>query len=145
MRFLFLFLITFFLIESISVSAKAKADTIDFWHIYYNHKIIARFNGNLENRVVTIEKSKIKPNDILSVDYGNDSPGDDIIGVYVKAGFLKKTKLIEGKANFSLMNKLDIPVVKILEILKSSNQKTIDLYYYDLPRFDHFIFTLKLK
>ena len=128
-----------------SLSAKTKIDTIDFWHVYYNHKIIGQFNQVSEDPVIIIKKAKIQPNDILSIEYGNDAPGDDIIGVYVKDGLLKKIKLAQGKANFSFTNRLNIPVAKILDISKRLNRKTLDFYYYNLPRRDQFIFRLKLE
>ena len=51
-----------------------KCDTLDYWHIYYNDDVIAKFNSVSEDLIVVIKKENIKLNDAITLRCGDDTP-----------------------------------------------------------------------
>ncbi len=68
--------LTVILILIFGLASKAKADTIDYWHIYYNNVKIREFNSYGKNEIV-IKSDKIKNNDSLKVIYFRDTRCDN--------------------------------------------------------------------
>lgn len=56
------------------LSYSAKADTITTWNVYYNQKLLKRFNANPGVKEIQIKASDYKKGDYLSVEYGDDTP-----------------------------------------------------------------------
>ena len=51
----------------------AKADTIDYWHVYYNNKKIKEYNQYSKGEI-TIKVRHIKKTDSLTIMYFRDTP-----------------------------------------------------------------------
>jgi hypothetical protein len=60
-------------ISIFSFFSTAKADTIDFWHIYYNNIKIQAYN-QFSKGVINIKIKDIKETDTLTIKYFNDTP-----------------------------------------------------------------------
>lgn len=48
-----------------------ELDTLDYWHVYKNNKIIAKFNSVSKDLNIKINKSEIKEIDTISIRYGH--------------------------------------------------------------------------
>jgi hypothetical protein len=66
-------------------STLASADTIDFYHVYYNEEIIEMFNQHHigRNNIVSLDTAKIKESDSMKVMYWDDTPCNDC-KIYLK-------------------------------------------------------------
>ena len=58
------------------LSTSAKADTIDYWHVYYNDKKLKELTYYTKN-VIIIKSSDIKAKDSIRVFFYRDTPCDD--------------------------------------------------------------------
>ena len=98
-------------------SLSGFCDTLDYWHVYVNHKLIAKFNENSKDLTITIKKSEIKKNDSITVRYGTDhSCSDCYYALVVIADFKRKAPEAETKGNFG---KLTIALKELLDIQKT--------------------------
>lgn len=139
MRSLLLFAIAV-VVLSLPASA-AKVDTLDYWHVFYNNRVVGKFNQTSANRQIVIKKIDFKPADLLSVNYGNDAPCKDcLVGLYVK-GETSKIKLAGAKGTFAA---LKVSVKSIISVMKTLDKNTIQVFYYDRYR-DIPIFEIKLE
>jgi hypothetical protein len=68
----------FFAIITILIcfSISAKADTIDYWHVYYNNNKLKELTYYTEN-IIVIKSSDIKAIDSIRVFFYRDTPCDD--------------------------------------------------------------------
>ncbi|MCR8559862.1 hypothetical protein KXD93_19585 [Mucilaginibacter sp. BJC16-A38] len=122
--------------------AKTIVDTTDFWHILYNNKTIALYNQQDKNPPITIKRSKIKPNDILSFSYGDDTPCSECeTGLYLLDKNRKRILLSKSKGTFK---PIKIPLNEILNQAKIANKNYLDFYYFDAQH-NRFVFRLKLE
>jgi hypothetical protein len=62
-----------FLILSLFLIQVVKADTIDYWHVYYNGRIFKKYNQNHKNQVIALEFDQIKENDSIKVVFFSDT------------------------------------------------------------------------
>jgi len=123
--------------------AKNKADTIDYWHVYYNKNVINKFSLIDKNPTVIIQKKLVRSNDVLGIYYGHDSACYECeIGIYIKDDASQKTYLVKSKGVFNI---LKIPVSKLLAIAKQKNNYDFNLYYYDSNHRNTLIFHLKIE
>lgn len=135
---------TFLLLTMINLfrfhAADIKSDTIDYWHIAYNSKIIAKYTA-FDKAPIRIKKSTVKDGDILSVTYGDDTPGDaHHTGLYVLDANKKRIVITTAKEGEPLKFYLNYA----LATQKQYHLKYLDFYYFDDKR-DHFIFRLKIE
>jgi hypothetical protein len=68
------FLILF--ISAIGFFNAVKADTIDYWHVYYNKTKIKEYNQYSKGEI-TLKIKNIKNKDTLTVRYFRDTPCSD--------------------------------------------------------------------
>ncbi|WP_419701906.1 hypothetical protein [Mucilaginibacter sp. NFX135] len=132
---------TLVLLAGLSLHKPANPDTIDYWHVLYNNKIIAEYNEGDKHRVVVIKQSDVKPSDTLKVSYGMD-----VLDYNNKTGLYffvkkKKTILARGESPFA---PIKISVKSILAIKARYHYKYIDIYYFDNKR-NQFIFRLNTE
>jgi len=74
------------LISTIGLANSAKADTIDYWHVYYNDIKIEEYNLHLEGEIV-FKLKDIENTDTLTIVYFCDTPCDDcLIQVSIESG-----------------------------------------------------------
>ncbi len=58
----------------LGINYLGKADTLTFWHVYYNANLVAELNELSNEYKLIIEKSKIKKGDSITVYYFRDTP-----------------------------------------------------------------------
>lgn len=115
----------FFLI----ISLNGFCDTLDYWHVYINDKLVAEFNENSKDLTINIKKTELKSNDIITVRYGSDHPCVDCIhGLNVIADFKRKAPEVETKEHFG---KLSILFKDLLDIQKTDRINKFYFNYYE--------------
>ncbi|QEM09489.1 hypothetical protein [Mucilaginibacter rubeus] len=133
-------LFTLILATAINTNIYSKADTIDYWHVKYNDKTIAEYTA-FDKAPITIKKQDIKDSDILTVEYGNDTPCyDGNKGLYILSGNGKKIFLTTVGATEPLKVYLNY----IIATKSYYHLKNLVFYYFDCRR-NNLIFRLKIE
>lgn len=119
-----------------------KPDTLDYWHVYYNKTKIREFN-QLDRNQITLKKRNIKPDDILTIKYFNDTPCDACkIFIVVKDNRHNIVFKKEGKGTFN-------PISISLKQLVLSKKAEFEVFYFEEKiknKMDEFqIFKVKLE
>lgn len=119
----------FFLVAFLfAFSFSGYCDTIDYWHVYYNDNVIARFNANSNDLLISLNIADIKPADMISVLHRDDTPCMDCeCTLFVRDERNIKLKITEGKYG----SRLSFLLTELLEIGKKSNSKRYDFYYWE--------------
>jgi hypothetical protein len=129
MRTYFSLSVFLLLISSFSVSAKANIDTIDNWQVYYNKKLVGRYNETTKDPQIVIVTNNIKLNDVLTIEYRNDAPCEDCVtGLYTPDGLFKKISLVKGKGTF---NSLRLTMSKLSDLRNHLKKQSFNIYYTD--------------
>jgi hypothetical protein len=66
-------LLSICMLFAITIPALCQADTIDFWHVYLDNKLIKEFSLITDNPSIEIKKSDINKNSILTIKYFRDT------------------------------------------------------------------------
>ena len=83
-------------------------DTLDYWHVYYNDSVIAKFNSASQDLKIEIDRKDVNEGDTLSIRYGDDTPCNDCKFVlFVRDEKKRKLRITEtngfwGKLSFGL-------------------------------------------
>lgn len=118
-----------------------QADTIDYWHVYYNDVKIHEFNQHFQG-TVKLKLNTIKSTDSLSVSYFNDTPCHSCTKylVFEALGIEPiKSNKVKGKL-------VKIAIRKLSQL--NEEQKEYNVYYVERqPREElrHFVFLLKFE
>ena len=104
-------------------------DTIDYWHVYINDKLIAALNDYSEAFNITLKISELKNSDTITVRYGNDTPCYDCIFSLIAFVEIKeKTPTAETNEQFG---KLAISIKDLLDIEKKYNIQKFNFIYIE--------------
>jgi hypothetical protein len=134
-------LLAFALSISTYIHANVKMDTVDYWHVLYNNKTIARYNQTDKTPPIIVKSASIKFFDMLVIQYGNDTPSEKIkTGLYILDNNRQKVILTTGKG----LDPLKVSLNKLLILKTLYHYKKIDLHYFD-DRRDQFLFQLKIE
>ncbi|MBO9202435.1 MULTISPECIES: hypothetical protein [Niastella] len=71
-------LLLLLLLALTGISQTTRADTIDYWHVYYN-KIKIKECNDYNIRDIIIKTDKVKSGDVITVYYFRDTPGSEAI------------------------------------------------------------------
>jgi hypothetical protein len=125
-----------------SLEIKVNADTIDYYHIYYNNILIN--NNSSDSGAISFKKVEIKESDSLSVKYWTDTPcascrfylvAIDENNIYVKV-----------TSNIGQGSPLTISMKDILDWSAQNNVDYFNIYYYEeKPAYPIHLFKLVLK
>jgi len=129
---------------------KASADTIDYWHIYYNDVKIKEFNqySSEEIKEITLNINNAKKTDTLIVRYFRDVHYFDCeTKVEIEDGF---DFLVTKGVGIGIGEPIKIPIFNLLSTTKES---PFFVYYYDcatkkilLPlKYKFLLFRINLK
>lgn len=102
----------------------AKADTIDYWHVYYNQKKIKEFTTAGD---IVLKRSKIKPGDIITLKYFRDTPCSDC-EIYFTAEDEQGHTISKG-VNKGTGTPVSISVDLIMAYMEKAGISIINLYY----------------
>lgn len=130
-----LLLLTGFCIQS------AKADTIDFWHVYYNNNLIKEFNESSRHSLVRIDNF-IKDSDTLAVYFWDDTPCSDCkMSLFIKSweGNTLKTINVIGETT-----PFKISLKELLASDEKSNEKAYEFILYENEKERHILFGLAI-
>jgi len=104
-------------------------DTLDYWHVYYNDSVIAKFNSVSPDLKIEIDRSKIKEGDTLTVRHGDDTPCINCKFVlFVRDE--KKRKLRNTETN-EFWGKLSFGLKDLIEFGDKNESKRYDFYYWE--------------
>ncbi|MBK7109536.1 MAG: hypothetical protein IPH61_10530 [Bacteroidetes bacterium] len=117
------------LILFLIISSNGFCDTLDYWHVYINDKVVAKFNENSKDLTINIKKTELKVNDIITVRYGNDHPCINCFyGLTVIGDFKRKEPGAETKEHFG---KLSIQFKDLLDIQRTDGINRFSFNYYE--------------
>lgn len=122
-----------------------KADTIDYWHVYYNNTMIHDFNGWKE-KVVVLKLSTIKKSDYLGVKYFKDMLCHSCINYLTIEK--KETKRLKSEEGQGTGNLIKIPLSSLMKHFKDTGQREYNVYYVEKrgeEKRRYFVFSLKLE
>lgn len=121
----------------------AKADTIDYWHVFHNKKKIAEFN-KLACHEIILKHKEIKSGDVLVINYFRDTPcnncstsitvEDDNHQIYLSG---------TGKGT---LNPISVKLDELLKLSKSSGKHTFVVFFREGENRDSvLLFRLKIE
>jgi hypothetical protein len=122
-----MFKIIAFLFLSSIYSVIAKADTISYWHVYYNQTKIEM--NQFSNSLVTIRINEIKKKDTITVKYFRDTPSSEFETRIVVEN--QNHLIIAGGKNFGTYSPINFSVFDILKYYQISKDKNYLVYYYE--------------
>ena len=121
-----------FIIFIILISIKSygvKLDTLDYWHVYLNEKVLSKYNSVSKDLVINIDKSKIKENDTISIRYGSDTRCVNCKYIlFVRDEKKHKLRVTETK---NYWNKLSFGLKDLIEFGQKNKSKRYDFYYWE--------------
>lgn len=120
-----------FLILAVGVHYSAKADTIDFYHVYFNTSVIRKYNLHDANKTETLlsfKKDTLQSDDSIQIRYWNDTGtgSSGTLKVYAESGNLLKELEFENEF-------YTIPATLIRGLEKATYRVT---YFKYLPNLD---------
>ncbi len=119
-------IITFLFLSSI-YSVISKADTISFWHVYYNQTKIEM--NQFSSDLVTIKMNEIKKTDTITVKYFRDTPDMDCEARIVVEN--QNHLIVAGGKNFGTFSPINFSVFDILKYYQISKEQNYLVYYYE--------------
>ena len=107
----------------------SELDTLDYWHVYKNDKIIAKFNSVSKDLNIKIKKSEIKDSDTISIRYGKDTRCSDCEYIlFVRDEKNRKLRITESDKYW---NKLSFGLLDLIEFGQKNKSKRYDFYYWE--------------
>lgn len=127
-------------------SSSAKADTIDYWHVYHNDKKLKELTYYTKN-IIVIKSSDVKAIDCIKVFFYRDTPCDDcetslVVNDNKDAWVIRTT----GKG---IGNELRFSLAELLSYKRRTGKSEFQVCYFDklnmLQAEKPIIFTIKLE
>ena len=118
----------FILLISLGIAQTAKADTIDYWHVYYN-KIKIRDFTYLSTNDIVLKLDSVKKGDVIVVKYFRDTHCTNCttrLTVEDEKHHVVATS--KGKGGY---NPLSFSVNDLVEFKKSTGKDTFEIFYYE--------------
>ncbi len=104
-------------------------DTLDYWHVYYNDSVIAKFNSVSQDLKIEIDRSKIKEGDTLTVRHGDDTPCINCKFVlFVRDDKKRKLRITQTD---EFWGKLSFQLKDLIEFGDKNESKRYDFYYWE--------------
>ena len=116
------------LISTFGLYSSAKADTIDYWHVYYNDKVIAKFNSVSKDLNIKIKKSEIKETDTISIRYGKDTRCSC---KYILCVLDEKKRQLRITESDEFWGKLSFGLSDLTKIGQKNGSQRYDFYYWE--------------
>jgi hypothetical protein len=104
-------------------------DTLDYWLVYKNDKVIAKFNSVSKDLNIKIKKSEIKDSDTISIRYGKDTRCSNCKYIlFVRDEKNRKLRITESDKYW---NKLSFGLSELTEVGRKNKSKRYDFYYWE--------------
>lgn len=128
------------------IANAAKADTIEYWHVYYNQKKLKEFNSYTNYKII-LKSSQINPGDSIKVYFFRDTPCYDCItNLIVDDVNDKQVVISKGKGTG---NALSFSLTEIVSYKKRTGKTIFNVCYFDrmnvFQAMKPIIFTIKLE
>ena len=136
-KYLFVLSLSLFLFNAV------KADTIDYWHVYYNKVKLKEFNQFNSKEPILLNVRDIK-SDTLTVKYFRDTPCFDCT-TFLSVEDTKHQNILtsEGKGTF---NPVSFSVKVLIQFKENSGQELFEVYYFEDDRTSKILlFRIKLE
>ncbi len=104
-------------------------DTLDYWHVFYNDSVIAKFNSASEDLNIEIDRFKIKEGDTLTVRHGDDTPC--INCKFVLFIIDEKNRKLRITETNEFWGKLSFGLKDLIEFGDKNESKQYDFYYWE--------------
>jgi len=106
----------------------SKADTIDYWHVYYNAKKIKELTYYTDN-VITIKSATIKATDSISVFFYRDTHcGDCEINLIVDD--IEDAQVVKS-TGMGIGNALRFPLTELVSYQQRTGKSQFQVSYFD--------------
>ncbi|MFD0748853.1 hypothetical protein ACFQZS_01785 [Mucilaginibacter calamicampi] len=117
----------------------SRADTIDYWHVRYNGKLIREYNIHEYEKIIHIKALTLKASDSISVNYSNDRPCSNCeTGLILLDDRKIKHSIVKGNGMFK-------PLTFSLKDAQNIGGKSFDIYYSDRYKTDLYLFTIYIE
>ncbi|HXA00601.1 MAG TPA: hypothetical protein VNW99_01360 [Cytophagaceae bacterium] len=127
----------------ISGYTSVKADTIPFWSIKYNQKILKELNANSEIPEIIINKGKILARDTITISYLKDVICRDCItSLKIKDKQGKTVRVINGKGTLQPFS-FKVTDLQVLGMKNLSDY--FDLYYSEDKRYEIYLIRIRIR
>lgn len=104
-------------------------DTLDYWHVYLNDSVIAKFNATSQDLNLEISKTRIKDGDIISIRHGDDTPCVNCKFVlFVRDQNKRKLRITETE---QFWGKLSFDLIDLIEFGIKNKSKRFDFYFWE--------------
>ncbi len=116
------------LISTFGLIGSVKADTIDFWHVYYNNVKIQEYN-QYSKGIIVLKIKDIKKTDSLSIKYFRDTPCDDCeTQVAIENG--RHFVITKGKG-LGTFNPIKVSVYDLLQYHLKADKEVYEVFYHE--------------
>lgn len=124
----------------------AKADTIDYWHVYYNDKKLTELTYNAD-KTITIKASQIKDNDSIRVFFFREAPCSECeTSLTVNDNNDARVATSKGRGTGKA---LSFSLADVLLYKRRTGKNTFEVCYFDrlnmYQAMKPIIFTIKLE
>lgn len=122
----------------------AMADTLDYWHVYYNNVKLKEFNQN-GNHDIILKLDNIQKGDSITVKYFKDTPCSDCLTYLTVED--EKHHIITTSKGKGTFNPISFALKDLISFSAASGKNYFEVYYFegDVKRSSDKIVIFKLK
>ena len=120
------------------------ADTLDYWSVYINDSLIAKYNSISTDNSIILNKKLIEEYDTISIKYGNDHPCSKCEYYFAVKDKDNGIKIHVERSKY-IYKKINFPISKLKEF-KHSNE--FEFFVYEdrfLDDKNYYTLLVKLK
>lgn len=111
------------------ISLNGFCDTIDYWHVYINDSLVAKFDENSKDLTFKLKASGIKNEDKITIRYFKDTHCIDCIyGLFVRDQQNRKLRETTTKEHFG---KLTLSLKDLTDFGKLNNSKEYHFNFFE--------------
>jgi hypothetical protein len=111
------------------ISLNGLCDTIDYWHVYINDSLVAKFDENSKDLTFKIKAQSIKENDKITIRYFKDTHCIDCVyGLFVRDQQKRKLRETSTKEHFG---KLTLSLKDLTDFGKLNNSKEYHFHFFE--------------
>jgi hypothetical protein len=133
-------LISISFLFTVTISGFCQADTISYWHVYLDNKLINEFSVIIDSPIVKIKASDINKNSILTVDYFRDTPRHNSRKYLVICN--SEDNIISKIKGIGTLNKYTLKLDRLIEKYSKGKESSFKIYFKEAPYQDQYLFTL---
>lgn len=136
-------LITISFLLTLTISGFCQADTISYWHVSLDNKLINEFYATTDNPKVEISTTDLNKSSTLTVEFFRDTPCQNC-RTYL-AIYNSEDDIILKIKGFGTLNKHNLRLKRLIDLISKTKDSTFKFYYKEPPYKTQFLFTLTFK